>query len=821
MLDPDQRRSTLPPGAAPSSGTLLSDRPLAAADSDRLGYAAYADALAGIIGDASTDTPLTIAISAAWGAGKTSLAKMIEARLQDEVVFPRQRNITCWFNAWMNDDAPNLGTAFAAKVARDINGYRPAWRRIVSPLPAAFYSPQERWRHRIVMALVSVMVVALAALVPSLRMLLREMLSGSGLTGQVNRSLSAKWASAAILIVAIIFASRRVFAAAQAAARFIDDPQSEAAKGSMQSVHDQLAGLIRQAAGRRQWRFWRKGLPASRLIIFVDDLERCRPPRAVDVCEIANQLLSVVGVVTVMIGDMQVIATSAAMKYLPNGLDDSPAKKEGSPIGTMSPFAYGHAYLEKMIQIQFNVPVSGPAAVRHMLASIDGQGPGVADMREQQAGEPLPETDPVSAGQKQSASRDGVAPDPLAEDLDAGTVPARTATANPASTGPASPADVVAGSPASKGGAEADSTRQFVRRVTRLNRISDVMGPLMGVSLLGVWTILLTLTSMAGWEAFLSGLAASFAVMNVEANVEGKLKTMTWHEPATPQFVRRVTRLNRISDLMWPFAVVSVLGVWAILLALTSMAGWKAFLSGLGAALGIAMVGGHVDGKLERMTGHGPDEIDSYIREISGEASSIEELRVAVQRSSAARNVSADLVDQRLQSYLVDESNIRHEAEATVAMFAPALPRGAKRAINQLRVTLAVAGRRRMFDSSSPLKPQHVGKWVVLAERWPELAMKLTMHPRDIRELESLHGEEMRAKVLAWAPNVHDVDGMCALLDSTPKLEPVLDHLVRFEPWGPPTAAAAEDAAEDGQGARIPAESAQLEQACGPEHVAD
>jgi len=795
---------------------LLSDRPLAAADSDRLGYAAYADALAGIIGDATTDTPLTIAISAAWGAGKTSLAKMIEARLQDEAVFPRRQIITCWFNAWMNDDAPNLGTAFAAMVARDINGYRPAWRRMVSPLPAAFYSPQERWRHRIVMALVSVMVVALAALVPSLRMLLREMLSGSALTGQVNRSLSERWASAAILIVAIIFASRRVFAAAQAAARFVDNPQSEAAKGSMQSVHDQLAGLIRQAAGRRQWRFWRKGISASRLVIFVDDLERCRPPRAVDVCEIANQLLSVAGVVTVMIGDMQVIATSAAMKYLPNGLDDSPAKKEGSPIGTMSPFAYGHAYLEKMIQIQFSVPVSGPAAMRQMLASIGAQSAGDADMHEQQAGVSLPETDPEYAGQEQSANRDGATPDPLAEDLDAGTVLAHSAAANPASPGPASPADVVAGSPAGEGGADTDSTRQFVRRLTRLNRMNDVLGYLMGVSLLSVWAILLVLTRIAGWEAFLSGLAASLGVAWVDAGIQSKLKGMTWQKPEMSQFVRQVRRLKRIRDLMNYLMVVSFFGVWTISLVLTSMAGWKAFLSGIGAALGVAMAGGHTDGKLERMTGQDPDEIDRYIREISGEASSIEELRAAVQRSPAARNVPADLVDQRLQSYLVDESNIRHEAEATVAMFAPALPRGAKRTINQLRVALAVAGRRRMFDSGSLLKPQHVGKWVVLTERWPELAMKLTIHPQDIRELESLHDEELRAKILAWDPNMHDVDGMCALLDSTPKLEPVLDHLVRFEPWAPPTTAAA----EDGQGARSPAGSAQLGQASVVEHVA-
>ena len=122
-----------------------------------------------------------------------------------------------------------------------------------------------------------------------------------------------------------------------------------------------------------------------------------------------------------------------------------------------------------------------------------------------------------------------------------------------------------------------------------------------------------------------------------------------------------------------------------------------------------------------------------------------------------------------------------------------------------------------MFDSGSPLKPEHVGKWIVLAERWPELAMKLTMHPRDIQELESLRGAELRAKVMALAPNLDDMDGLCALLDSTPKLEPVLDHLVRFEPWEP-TVAASE---EDGQGGQISAEAAEPGQASRLEHVAN
>ncbi len=52
---------------------------------DRLGYASYADAIAEFICHEETRPPLTIGIKAPWGAGKTSLMRMIQARLDPPV----------------------------------------------------------------------------------------------------------------------------------------------------------------------------------------------------------------------------------------------------------------------------------------------------------------------------------------------------------------------------------------------------------------------------------------------------------------------------------------------------------------------------------------------------------------------------------------------------------------------------------------------------------------------------------------------------------------------------------------------------------------
>ena len=86
----------------------------------------------------------------------------------------------------------------------------------------------------------------------------------------------------------------------------------------------------------------------------MDDLERCRPPRAVEVCEVASQLLSHQNVVMVLVADMATIAASAEIKYA--ALERVRANgRDGSGTG-LSPGAFGRLYLQKIVQIQFNLP---------------------------------------------------------------------------------------------------------------------------------------------------------------------------------------------------------------------------------------------------------------------------------------------------------------------------------------------------------------------------------------------------------------------------------------------------------------------------------
>jgi KAP family P-loop domain len=348
---------------------LLADTPIEQDEQDRLGFTAYADALAGLLDDPATSTPLTIAITGPWGSGKTSLAKMVEARLQR---WPKERgeapNIVCWFNAWRHDDAPNLGSAFAAEVARVAARRRPRWRQILRPLPARMLPADERWRRRLLILLLCLMPLLLALAVPQIQMVLvaqtHTIATALGF-GQVAGI------SAFLLIVIALWTN--LASIAGTAGRFIADPAEEAAKGSLDHVRSQLGELVHQATDT--------GRSRRRLVIFVDDLERCTPPRAVEVCEKAHQLFGHPDVAVVLIADVGLLAASAKIKH---AAEDEPT--------------YGQRYLQKIVQIQFDLPPIRPEVMRSLLEETALGSQAVPATEPQTSTSPLREAGPQPVG---------------------------------------------------------------------------------------------------------------------------------------------------------------------------------------------------------------------------------------------------------------------------------------------------------------------------------------------------------------------------------------------------------------------------------------
>jgi hypothetical protein len=333
---------------------MLADAPIDDERFDLLGHRDYAAALAFVIDHPETGTPLTIAINAPWGAGKTSIAKLTEQRLDKNLVRSAKPPIVCWFNAWHHDDAPNIATALAAAVARAAARERSIWRRVTDPLPSALLTPHGRRRRYLITSVLGA-ALGLAAYVQSGAF--------SKLTG--NR---VSWSVAAALLPFVLRTTAAVRGTAADVGSLLRTPTAAFASGSIDEVRSDLGRLIHQATQRGQYH--RPPHEHRRLVVFIDDLERCQPSRSIEVCETVSHLLSHEDVVVVLIGDMQTLATAAETKYK----DLAPRYRTGLLPETADALAgsFGEMYLEKIIQFRFDVPADPAGGFVKLVAQLVG-----------------------------------------------------------------------------------------------------------------------------------------------------------------------------------------------------------------------------------------------------------------------------------------------------------------------------------------------------------------------------------------------------------------------------------------------------------------
>jgi len=339
---------------------MLADVALCEDSDDLLDFKPFANAIAGVIDSPRTSTPLVMAISAEWGAGKTTLGQMVRRRLEEkpaaEGSFP---HVTCWFNAWMHDDSSSLATALAAEVAQTANGSRSLLRRLINPLPTTLSSARSKRIRKGLLYLGGIFVVLLACSITAFWL-------GYGpadllkLDPRAIKSIATiqggAYVTALVTGLILLFkAAAAVLPVAKSVGEFVRDPQSAAKTASMKEVRRQLGRLIKQATPRH-----------SKFVIFIDDLDRCHPPRAIDILEVANQLLDHPGAVVMLMADMQVITRCAEIKYRSLIQNDGKTAAEAS----LNSRTYGWDYLQKIVQIQFDLPTYPESVIRRMISTL-------------------------------------------------------------------------------------------------------------------------------------------------------------------------------------------------------------------------------------------------------------------------------------------------------------------------------------------------------------------------------------------------------------------------------------------------------------------
>lgn len=292
---------------------IFADLPLKERDVARFQFEAYANTLARIIADTSTDTPLTIGINGEWGTGKTTLMRMIRKRLdqtsdkkkplpdfinnKDELKKVRVCK-SVWFNAWKyagREEA--MFVALIEEILREMrrDGF-------IKKLYATMSDPKRPGIRR-PEALLSTLTKILSA-------------------GQIDIDLTP-------------FQSESRFKTNLA---FLDE---------FQIFFDRLLDMY---VGRDKKKD-KKGV----LVVFIDDLDRCLPEKTVQVLETVKLFMDKPSCIFILGAATAAIESAVAAHYKTEEITGVKAKD----------------YLDKIIQVRFELPPIRPKDMKVFIQGLE------------------------------------------------------------------------------------------------------------------------------------------------------------------------------------------------------------------------------------------------------------------------------------------------------------------------------------------------------------------------------------------------------------------------------------------------------------------
>ena len=276
---------------------ILLDDP---AQQPTLGFDQYARAFAGIIRE--SEPRFAIGIFGNWGSGKTTLMQAIARQLAGD-----RDVITLWFNAWRYEREQHL-------IVPMLDTLREALLEWASDNPE-----QEERSSRARRAAAT---VARAA---------RAILAGTILQSPFGMSLDPS----------------KVMAGWQQQA---DEATAAEPQSFYHASFTALQGSLTEFVGPGR----------QRIVVFVDDLDRCLPASALQVLESMKLFFDLTGFVFVVGLDRQVVEGAIEAKY---GEGHAAGRPADAPIK-------GADYIKKIFQVPFTLPPVSPRQLNELLGSI-------------------------------------------------------------------------------------------------------------------------------------------------------------------------------------------------------------------------------------------------------------------------------------------------------------------------------------------------------------------------------------------------------------------------------------------------------------------
>jgi hypothetical protein len=313
----------------PSSASLLDDQPSA---TDLLNFGQFAGALTEVILNPQTKTPFSIGIFGRWGTGKTTLMRMLERDLDQKSV------TTVWFSAWLYNQEQEIWAAFLQSLIRRLAARLPL--RDQARFSAGIFRSGFTWEKLLYEAprlLWKVLIVTLPVLFASIFASSIASHAGALLlqsSGIITSTLLGAW----YFLRPAVRAAHTSLTPDFSLYRSLD---FESHIGFLDRFRDQFSRIVAALPNKN-----------SRVVVFVDDLDRCSSDKALHLLDAIKVFLDVPECFFVLGLDLAVIQSALATKY-PN---DRIAQKE---------------YLDKVIQLPFQLPPLTALDLENYLRALD------------------------------------------------------------------------------------------------------------------------------------------------------------------------------------------------------------------------------------------------------------------------------------------------------------------------------------------------------------------------------------------------------------------------------------------------------------------
>ena len=299
---------------------------------DALNVQHLVQAVLGVVHDAAL-TPVTVGVFGPWGSGKSSVARMVRASLE-RAAATNPAVVTVYFNGWRFEGYEDAKAALAAAILEAVEKRV----RLVDGLhDKAKHALRDMWGR-----------------VHWLRV--GKLALGAGLAFKTGG-------------LSLLTSQGRALVGLGGDAGSDDDTDKKNGKDK-KDEKEGLAGLLRErveeeravhATIRDFDEAFEKLLALAdveRLVVIIDDLDRCLPDRVIDTLEAIRLFLSVKGAAFVISADEALIQHAVAQRF---------------PEMEQLRLNVGRDYLQKMIQVPVRVPPLAPEDVGQYVAMLFAQ----------------------------------------------------------------------------------------------------------------------------------------------------------------------------------------------------------------------------------------------------------------------------------------------------------------------------------------------------------------------------------------------------------------------------------------------------------------